>query len=308
MFSWIVALALYVIVGQSNPAMALADLNLMSRSFLPLASDTMTAEIAGPTKKDPTRLGIKTESRAAVIVDWDSEQVLMRKNAEWPLPIASITKLMTALVVLDSGLPLDTPVTIQSADIRTGGIPYVIPGEEILAGDLLHASLIASANTATMSLARATGLTDEEFVSRMNSLGQEIGLRETTFIEPTGLDANNISPASDVALLVKQALGSKTISEIARLERYEFDALTGLRHVISSTDDLLGSSISKPPYTFMGGKTGYIIEAGYCFAAAAENGQGNRVIAVVLGAPSKEVRFAEVSSLLYWAFDAFMWD
>jgi D-alanyl-D-alanine endopeptidase (penicillin-binding protein 7) len=159
-----------------------------------------------------------------------------------------------------------------------------------------------------MSLARATGLTDEEFVSRMNSLGQEIGLRETTFIEPTGLDANNISPASDVALLVKQALGSKTISEIARLERYEFDALTGLRHVISSTDDLLGSSISKPPYTFMGGKTGYIIEADYCFAAAAENGQGNRVIAVVLGAPSKEVRFAEVSSLLYWAFDAFMWD
>jgi len=308
MFSWIVALTLYVVVGQSNPAMALADLGLMTRSFLPAAKNVeLVTESVAPVKIDPTRLGIQTESRAVAIVDWESGEVLLRKNAEWPLPIASITKLVTALVVLESDLPLDEPVEIQSGDARTGGIPYVVAGEQILASDLLHASLISSANTAMVALARATGLSPEEFAVRMNEVAANIGMKDATFVEPTGLDAGNVATARDVAVLIRESLQNNIIQKIVTLETYEFDAITGLHHKLRSTDALLGGSIARPPYRFMGGKTGFIEEAGYCFAAAASNADGNQVIAVVLGAPSKSVRFDEVSALLYWAFDAYEW-
>jgi D-alanyl-D-alanine carboxypeptidase len=76
---------------------------------------------------------------------------------------------------------------------------------------------------------------------------------------------------------------------------------------LKTTDALLGGSIARPPYGFIGGKTGYLDEAGYCFGAAARNGEGNRIVAVVLGAPDRQARFDEVSALMYWTFDAYSW-
>jgi D-alanyl-D-alanine carboxypeptidase len=83
--------------------------------------------------------------------------------------------------------------------------------------------------------------------------------------------------------------------------------VSGLPHSARSTDELLGSFLDREPYKLLGGKTGFIQEAGYCFGAAAENADGDRVIAVVLGADSKELRFQEVKSLIYWSFDAYEW-
>jgi D-alanyl-D-alanine carboxypeptidase len=156
-------------------------------------------------------------------------------------------------------------------------------------------------------LARASGFTLEEFVTKMNALADRLGMENTNFVEPTGLDVNNMASAQDVALLVRYALQNKIINQIVLEDRYEFDALTGLHHKLVSTDALLESSIARPPYKFLGGKTGFLEEAGYCFGAAAQNEKGNKVIAVVLGAPTKQARFDEVSALMYWTFDAYTW-
>jgi D-alanyl-D-alanine carboxypeptidase len=141
----------------------------------------------------------------------------------------------------------------------------------------------------------------------MNETAAAIGMTGAAFTEPTGLDADNVATARDVAVLVRKALERKEIREAATRREYRFTAQTGLSHAVRSTDELLGSFLDKAPYRFLGGKTGYIEEAGYCFGAAAENGDGNGVVAVVLGAPTKELRFKEVKSLIYWAFDAYAW-
>lgn len=309
MFEWLLALTLYITVGQAHPALALADLSLGAQSFLPVSKPVAQNIIdpQAPIKEDPTRLGIEIESYAAVVLDWKTEKALFRKNADEPLPIASITKLATALVALESGVKLDQEVEIISSDMRPGGIAYVIPGERISVDDLLHTSLIASANGSAVALARSTGLSLEEFARRMNALAVKIGMESAYFVEPSGLDAGNMASARDVAKLVKHALDNDVIRRIVLKDDYEFDAVTGLHHKLSSTNALLGGTIAMPPYSFLGGKTGFLHEAGYCFGAAASNGDGNKVIAVVLNAPSKRVRFDEVSALMYWTFDAYSW-
>jgi D-alanyl-D-alanine carboxypeptidase len=132
-------------------------------------------------------------------------------------------------------------------------------------------------------------------------------MTNSNFVEPSGLDPENRASARDVAALIRAALSSPTINAIVSTREYSFVAKDGRPHVVRSTDELLGSFLTRPPYEFLGGKTGYLDEAGYCFGAAARDGRGNRLIAVVLGAPSKDQRFAEVKSLMYWAFDAFEW-
>jgi D-alanyl-D-alanine carboxypeptidase (penicillin-binding protein 5/6) len=106
---------------------------------------------------------------------------------------------------------------------------------------------------------------------------------------------------------MRAAFARDEILKTVTKKEYYFRAKTGLNHAVKSTDELLGSFLTSPPYAFLGGKTGYLQEAGYCFAATAENADSDRVIAVVLGAPSKEHRFREVKTLIFWAFDAYQW-
>jgi D-alanyl-D-alanine endopeptidase (penicillin-binding protein 7) len=297
---------MYLVLSPAQPALSVQDYRPVdTRASLPLAAEKPRPPTA-PYKKDPTRLGLDARARAATVVDWDSGATLFEKNADDRLSIASITKLMTALVVLSDGVDLAKPVEILGSDHRPGGIPYVAPGEQVTVDDLLHLSLVASANNATVALARSSGKSLEEFAARMNAMAAEIGMRDAQFVEPTGLDPKNSASARDVAVLVRRALSDPKISEIATLRSYAFTAVTGRHHAVRSTDELFGSFLDKPPYTFLGGKTGYLDEAGYCFGAAAENG-GNKVVAVVLGAGSRDERFKEVKSLLYWAFDAYEW-
>ncbi|MFC1638880.1 D-alanyl-D-alanine carboxypeptidase family protein [Patescibacteria group bacterium] len=310
MFPLILAITLYAAFSPVQPALPVGGLPGDGyRSFLPLAATAAEPAVdsAAPVKDDPLRIGLELESESAVVLDWSTGKALYAKAADMPRPVASVTKLLTALVVLDAGVPLDDTVEIASSDARPGGIPYVVPGERIRVVDLLHSSLIASANGATVALSRSVGLTPEGFADRMNSLAREIGLRSASFVEPTGLDPDNVASARDVALLVRHALQNDLVAEIVLKRDYEFQAETGLHHRIGSTDSLLSGHISEPPFGFLGGKTGFLQEAGYCFGAAAHDGDGNRIIAVALGAPSKRARFDEVSALMYWTFDAYTW-
>ncbi len=141
----------------------------------------------------------------------------------------------------------------------------------------------------------------------MNAAAEAAGMDGASFEEPTGLSVNNVATAADVASLLRKALSKDEIRSVVAQRSYKLTTLAGVPHTFYSTDELLGSFIDRDPYHFLGGKTGFIGEAGYCFGAAAENADGNGVIAVVLGAPDKPTRFKEVKSLMYWAFDAYQW-
>lgn len=312
MLSFLVAIVLYLTLLPREQPLSAADIvHPVEERLLPIAAESMIAAAtvteASPRKKDAGRLGVETQAKAAIAVDWGTGTILYAKNAHEPLPIASMTKLVTALVVLGQGMDPDAEVDILGGDMRPGGVQYVIPGERIRVKDLLNVSLVASSNDATIALARSTGLPPEAFVERMNALASDIGMTQSRFVEPTGLDSGNVATAQDVAALVRHALDRQEIRDAVLRKQYAFTAASGLDHVVGSTDELLGSFLDKPPYRFLGGKTGYLREAGYCFGAAAEDADGHRVVSVVLGAETKADRFTEVKNLLFWVFDAYEW-
>lgn len=308
MFSLLVALTMYLTLAPSHPALTAADFRPPERqATLPMAADNEHSTPAdAPTKKDENRLGVETASRAVMVADWKTGASLFEKNADAPQPIASISKLVTALTVLDLRMDMDAAV-VAKADDEKGGIPYLLTGEEVTVRDLFNMMLVESSNGAAVALARASGLTTQEFAVRMNAAAEAAGMRGASFEEPTGLSANNVATAADVASLLRRALSRDEVRAAVGQRVYRLTTASGTQRAFYSTDELLGSFIDKDPYRFLGGKTGYIGEAGYCFGAAAENGDGNGVIAVVLGAPDKPTRFREVKSLMYWAFDAYAW-
>ncbi len=312
MFSFFVAIVLYLTLLPGQTLVSAADaVRAAEDRLLPIAAEAHAAAAtvtdASPRKKDMDRIGVETSATAAIAVDWETGTVLYAKNAYEPLPIASITKLMTALVVLEQGMDPDAELMILGSDMRVGAMPYVIPGERIRLHDVFVTALVASSNESAVALARSTGLTAEEFAARMNSLASEIGMAQARFVEPTGLDAGNVATAHDVAVLFRRALDVPEIRDAVLRKQHSFTALTGLDHVVTSTNELLGSFLSEPPYSFHGGKTGYLPAAGYCFGAAAQDPDGNRVISVVLGAATRSDRFVEAKNLLFWVFDAYEW-
>jgi len=307
MFSLLLALTMYLALAPVRPSLSVTDYLPHEHPSLPMAADADKPVVMAPEKKDPARLGIETTARAAIAVDAKTGVALYEKNADEPLAIASITKLMSALVVLERRPDWEQVVEVKATDERSGGFAYLAPGEKVTVRDLFNMSLVASANGATVTLARSTGLTEEEFVARMNALAKERGMSSATFVDPTGLDEKNQASARDVAALLRAALSRPEIGDAVKRSEYRFTAETGRLHAVRSTDELLGSFLDKDPYKFLGGKTGYIAEAGYCFGAGAQNKEGNGVYAVALGTPSKEQRFREVKALLYWAFDAYEW-
>ena len=260
-----------------------------------------------PVKTDQRRLGVEIKAASAAVVDWDSGVWLFEKDPDTARPIASLTKLVTVLTALDLDPDWDQRVEVTDADIRLGRGEYLFAGETASVRDLFNLSLIASSNEAAAALARSTGLTEPEFVARMNRKARELGLEKGSFIEPTGLDPANLASARDVALLVKAAVGLPAIAEAVVKKEYVYAPREGVQRRARSTNLLLDSFISKPPFAFLGGKTGYLQEAGYCFGAGAADGDGHRVVAVVLGAGTKEERFEAVKKLVYWVFDAFTW-
>lgn len=309
MFSFLIALTLYVALAPVRPALSVADYLSppVTSSRLELSKPREVPPPRLPQIVDASRLGVETTARAAALMDWRSGQMLFAKNADQPLPIASMTKLMTALVALDSGRPFDATVEMAASDMRPGDINQALVGERLTFGDLFNLSLVASSNDATAALARATGWSEEDFVRRMNEKAAEIGLKSTSFVEPTGLDGRNVASAADAAQLVRQALNDARVRAAVTLPDYVFAPVGGHERRARNTDLLLGGFFSRPPYSFLGGKTGFIEESGYCFGAAAANGDGDKVIAVVLGAATRDDRFQEVKALLWWAFDAWRW-
>lgn len=234
-------------------------------------------------------------ARNAIVLDPVTGKVLFEKNAERMTPIASLTKLMTTMVFLDQNPDLSREVDVTLAEIRGGGRTQLRNHERAALGDLLHMSLMNSDNVATRVLVRESGLEHAAFIGQMNRKANQLGLENTRFTEVTGLDERNVSTAADVARLLQAASREPLIREIMTTHTYEFSGSVrqrGSPHFIVNTNRLL-----KSRYEVKGGKTGFISEAGYCFATWI-NSRGRDMIAVVLGAPTNATRFADVVRLV----------
>jgi len=258
-----------------------------------------------PEKKD-TAVDLETCAMSGVAIDLDNQTILYNKNGDLVQPIASLSKLMTALVFLEHNPGWETSYVMKSEDRREGGKIYLFTGDEVTIKDLFHLSLVASDNTATIALVNSTGLTQEEFVKKMNEKAQELDLKNTAFVEPVGLSEKNVSTALEIAKLSVSALSNQEISEATMESEYKFSTAQGKKIAVSSTDLLL-KNLPPNGLRVKGGKTGYTESAGYCFVGRFANHEDREVIAVALDCSNYQSRFDEAKKIAEWAFDNYIW-
>jgi D-alanyl-D-alanine endopeptidase (penicillin-binding protein 7) len=233
---------------------------------------------------------------AAIIYNPQNGQVLWESNSQNQRSIASITKVMTAAVFLESDPDLTQEVVMQRSDVYAASTTYLRAGYKVTTGDLLHLLLIASDNAAARALARVSPYGFEGFIDRMNDKADELDLESTTYADPSGLLPANVSSAYDLAKLITYVSGDDRIASVMRQQYY---SLTVGRRTITvhSTNQL----VMRGDVDVQAGKTGFIGKAGYCLATLLRLPQGGpQVAVVVLGAQSNAGRFWETRHLFNW--------
>ena len=263
----------------------------------------------GPQRLAGDSLGILTTAESALVVDRRTKKVLFDKSSDDIRPIASITKLVTALTLLDLGINLQDEVTISVNDKTDGGRIYVYTGEKFSVQDLWFAALIASDNVAITALVRSTGLTTEEFVAKMNEKAQKLEMFNSRFNEPTGISRHNVSTAREIVLLLDEALQHSEIADALRRTSYTFSPLNkDSFRTVTNTNKLVKSYLNEEPSRVLGGKTGFTFEAGYCLGVVVDGENLNdQLIVVVLGADSSDARFQEAKGLIDWTYEQYRW-
>jgi serine-type D-Ala-D-Ala endopeptidase (penicillin-binding protein 7) len=257
---------------------------------------TLQAAMTPRFKTDATgALVPDIRAAAAIILDPTTGQVLWGENAQEKRSIASITKVMTAVVFLEDQPDLSHVVTVERGDVYAASTTYLRANERLTVDNLLHLTLIASDNAAARALARLSHGGTAAFVERMNTKAVELGLESTSFTDPSGLKADNISSAYDLSRLISYASSDARIAPIMRTAEYK--VTTSRRTInIHNTNRL----VIDGDVTVMAGKTGFISKAGHCLATLLQLPQGNQVAVVVLGANSNPGRFWETRHLFNW--------
>ena len=239
---------------------------------------------------------------SAILMDGSSGKVLFEKNADQRLPPASITKIMTMLLIMeaiDSGqISTDDIVTVsKTAAIKTGSHIFLAEGEQMSVNDLMKGIAVASGNDAAIAMAEYLYGTQEKFVEQMNKRAKELGMENTNFVNCNGLDVDNhYSSARDVALMTLELLKHPKIFDYTTIW---MDTLRNGQFGLANTNKLIrfyeGAN---------GMKTGSTSKAGYCLSATAKRGD-MQLIAVVMSSPSTKERFADGSTLLNYGFGSF---
>ncbi|HEY8879278.1 MAG TPA: D-alanyl-D-alanine endopeptidase [Roseateles sp.] len=236
------------------------------------------------------------KSSVAYVLDQDTNEVLFSKNPQAVLPIASITKLMTALVVVEAGLSLDEKITVTDDDIDTEKFTRsrLSVGTTLSRGDMLHLALMASENRAAHALGRNYPGGLEAFVAAMNAKAQSLGMADTHYVEPTGLSSRNQSSAADLAKLVNVTSQVPLLRDLSTSK--EARVALGKRLVqFHSTNGLL----SNPLWDIGLQKTGFINEAGKCLVMQARMA-GRQLIMVFLDSSGKASRIADAERMRKW--------
>ena len=236
------------------------------------------------------------KSSVALVIDQDTKEVLFSKNDHAVLPIASLTKLMTGLLVSEARLPMGEPITITQDDVDTekGSGSRLVVGATLTRGELLHLALMSSENRAAHALGRTYPGGLAAFVQRMNAKARLLGMTESRFVEPTGLSSNNQSSAHDLATLVNVAHGDSLLRELSTSPGHE--VTVGSRVLQYNNTNRL---VKSPTWDIGLQKTGYISEAGRCLVMQAEVA-GRKLIMVFLDSAGKFSRLGDAERVRSW--------
>jgi D-alanyl-D-alanine endopeptidase (penicillin-binding protein 7) len=236
------------------------------------------------------------KSSVALVMDQDTDEVLFSKNAEAVLPIASITKLMTAMVVLDAEQPMDETIKVEKVVLDTprNNHSRLRVGTELSRGELMHLALMASENRAAYAIGAAYPGGMPAMVEAMNRKARELGMSDSHFVEPTGLSSDNRSSAHDLALLVKAAYQNPVLREYSTDS--DASVAVGRRKVqFRNTNSL----VRNPLWEIGLQKTGYISEAGRCVVMQAQLA-GRKLIMVLLDSAGRYSRVGDAERIRRW--------
>ena len=236
------------------------------------------------------------KSSVALVIDQDTQQVLFSKNSQAVLPIASITKLMTGLVLAEAALPLDEVLTISQEDVDTekGSRSRLAVGTRLSRGEMMHLALMSSENRAAHALGRTYPGGMAVFVGAMNAKAQMLGMSGTSYVEPTGLSSKNQSNATDLARLVGAAYEYQILRDLS-VSR-EAQMAVGRHYVqFRNTNGL----VRNPAWDIGLQKTGYISEAGRCLVMQAQLA-GRKLIMVLLDSTGRNSRIGDAERIRKW--------
>jgi D-alanyl-D-alanine endopeptidase (penicillin-binding protein 7) len=264
-----------------------APLRAAAGLFLTLLALTAAAKPAS----DP-----KLKSSSVLVIDQSDSSVLYSRHPDVAMPIASITKLMTALVVLDAKQPLDEPIQITDADrdLPKSSFSRLTVGTTLSRGDLMHLALMSSENRAAHALGGNYPGGMSAMVAAMNAKAAALGMTSSHFVDPTGLSSENVASPEDLYRLVIAASHNPTIREYSTDKRY---AVKVRKHMVEfhNTDNL----VENPGWNIIVQKTGYITEAGKCLVMAAVI-EGRSVVIVLLDSLGKYTRVADAKRIKSW--------
>ncbi|MBP9827331.1 D-alanyl-D-alanine carboxypeptidase [Candidatus Saccharibacteria bacterium] len=236
------------------------------------------------------------EAQAAMIFDRQSQKILYAKNQDKSLPIASLTKLMTAYIILrdhDLNEIVTIPNEVRSVQSDASQILNMQPGEKLRLEDAVQGLLIYSANDLAVGLAVWDSQNQAAFVKKMNDVASELGMKNTVFRNPTGLDElGHVSSAQDMLKLTHIVLSSTTLERIVARSSGSFTTLGGKKYAFPTTNKLLGNPV------VIGVKTGYTEQAGQCLITRSKK-NGRELLTIVLNSPD---RFQETQSMINLSF------
>ena len=236
------------------------------------------------------------KSSVAFVIDQDTREVLFKKNDQAVLPIASLTKLMTGMIVNEGKLPMDEMIMITQDDVDTekGSRSRLNVGASLSRGELLHLALMSSENRAAHALARTYPGGINEFVALMNGKAATLGMKDTQYVEPTGLSSKNQSSARDLATLVSAAYNVPVLRELSTSPGHQVEV--GKRVLQYNNTNRL---VKNPSWDIGIQKTGYISEAGQCLVMQAKIA-GRKLIMVFLDSAGKLSRLGDAERVRHW--------
>ncbi len=280
------------VVVKASKKSSVASKRLVRARYVVPAVPSFGQQLGLHAAEDPLDL----RSAAVLVLDQDTNEVLLAKNQHAVLPIASITKLMTALVVADAQQPMDEVLTITAEDIDTekGSRSRLQLGTQLTRGEMLHLALMASENRAANALGRHYPGGLPGVVEAMNRKAHTLGMTNTRYVEPTGLSSRNQSNATDLALLVRDADKNDMIRRLSTSQ--EAEVAVGPRSVhFRNTNSLVRNS----EWAIGLQKTGYITEAGRCVVMQAQL-SGRKLVLVLLDSAGKYSRVGDAERIRSW--------
>lgn len=286
-------------ISSSNNIPATATLNHLNSSLTAYLSSPSKTPIASLEAQNIRSLSLplQLDAKSALIIDQDSREILYSRDPLHVMPIASITKLMTAMIILDANQDLNQYITITSADIDTlkSSSSRLAVGTRLTRRDLLHLTLMSSENRAAHALARNYPGGIKAFVAAMNNKARLLGMTQTTYVEPTGLSSENRSTARDLVWLVEAAYKYELIRRLSTSTGHKV-TVGGRRLSYINSNRLTDNK------TWIIGlqKTGYIREAGYCLVMQTTI-SGKHLIMIFLDANERKSRITDAENVRQWA-------